>query len=1315
MSTDNTTIIAPNGCPIENLPEDPTRLFSSKGITLDLPRIGWIASGCFTVISTAISLVLIYRHCQYYTKPNQQRYIVRMLLMVPIYAITSWFSFVYVREAVYYDEIRVLYEAFVIASFLILLLQYLGDSLEEQKRVLKRHKKTERWFFPLCCLKYNPSRPHFLQYMKWGILQYVPVNVLSTILTIVLQFNGSYCEGSWSPKFGHVWILMLTTTSVTIATYFLIMFYFTIREDLKDYSPFYKFLAVKLVIFFSFWQSVLVEGLVYFGYITATTYWSTNDISVGIDAVLIDVEMVFFAIMHLKAFSYKPYVPLIPNPDLPQHRQALLANNDQNEDPNPNNTSGNNNGNINNNGQSLASVRSDPNAKSNGKNKDKEPPEMIMDFSQKTPIWKGILDSFNPLDTLRELGYGVQYMYRWLRGIPVDKDSRRLLDLERAFGRQRPDVPYIPPKNEEKEKDKKKKKKKRDVNGLDSGDDGNDDEDDNDDEKDANNKDGDGIEDLDVGRPNQNRDLERGYGPGNDGATDRYYRRFPDQNPGFDYGAQGAASQRRADTSYDMGYGLAGSSYPMDTLRSGGVGGAAGAGRSTAARKPVKRPDITNMSSGAGNTPTAGGRPNANKQQPQTQSKRSVEYLEKEDASRTELATLPDIQPEPVERKAALSGLYADLPLSPIKIPESPGNSSMELPMPMGYYRSPYHTRYGSYEVRIRDWGREREREPLREGRDREPPRFEHRDRQLERAAAAPYVLPTPYIPLSTRPAIATGRSYSGTAAPGSAVSRMGADVDSSRNFVAKGDDSYLRERELDKGKGPAATVDTEIINRSTGGPSRLQNPRVTAMHYNDRALHENHESGDTDFESGAESAVAAAAAITVAGLFYHHREASRSDPEVSRFGLDREIHQEEPQYLEDQHQQQEHLQTQFYEPEPVASESLPPPATTATIDKSQIQQSLQYPDPQEDVDPIVAQYKQLQQRQRLQEQQQQQELQQQREQQRQQRQQQQGDAPRQLLKALPRRRNSLESLDSDSTASGGGIFRAHAAAVGIYNREYGYGPSGPGSARLKGSRYQRAYRYAMPLTQAVPPVQFYRFPEDREMYERKRREQQQLQLQSQQQQQQQPLLYGPSSLRSPPISQQPERLRDRDYDRDRDREREYDPRLYDRPIRQRQEQEYSRPYYDDYTRYTQRPEPSNLDYGRPDARYRSPPPSQMETRARPMYGAGSDMPRRSTRDYAEYRDQVEDGNNSSREVDVLFPASRYAAPFVRDYELQQREGRRRMTANSKSPLGPGSGMRMRNEFEDRTYGEGVLWTRPHLPPLPRSAGAGGPASFDRP
>ncbi|KAG0324999.1 hypothetical protein BGZ99_001154 [Dissophora globulifera] len=1485
MSADNGTVIAPNGCPIESLPEDPTHLFSSKGITLDLPRIGWIASGCFTVLSTAISLVLIYRHCQYYTKPNQQRYIVRMLLMVPIYAITSWFSFVYVREAVYYDTIRVLYEAFVIASFLILLLQYLGDSLEDQKRALKRHKKTERWFFPLCCLKYNPSRPHFLQYMKWGILQYVPLNVFATVLTIVLQIQGAYCESSWNPKFGHVWILIINTTSVTIATYFLIMFYFTIREDLKEYSPFYKFLAVKLVIFFSFWQSVLIEGLVYFGFIKATTYWSTNDISVGINAVLIDVEMVFFALMHLKAFSYKPYVPLVPNPDLPQHQQGLLSNNSAgNNNNNNNNYNGNGDGDLNSNDtspnhgnlnqnepnsnrlqqqqqqpqRSLTGRRkpppgadpnpdSDPTDRTTSKSKDKkggkdtEPPEMIMDLTQKTHIWKGLLDSFNPLDTLRELSYGVMYMYRWARGIPVDKDSRRLLDLERAFGRQRPEVPYVPTKEEEEEekrkKDKKaKKKNKKDLSDLDSG---NDDGDDDDDHKPVRNRaqeedvaiekgganidgndDGDNYDGGGYGRSNRDRDLFVGdYGPRNDRAgTDPYYA------PGFDFSnlpglsqQQPQPQQRRTDTAYDMGYGE--SNYPMGTIRSGGIGGGGGATAETAtvgrsvARKPVSRFAIINNATTAATNPTPaatpgpGGRPGKQQQQ---QRMPSVEYLDKEDAARTERATLPDIQPEPVIRKIALSGLYVDGP-------DSPGDSSLDIPMPMSFQQHhplhqqlrqqqqqqqyqqqwPYQGRYDARNPGARNWGwdgeREQqnvqEREPLWQGQersDREPVRFEHRDRDLERAAAAPptvgtanYVLPTPVPFISTRPD-PTRRDIGGH------VAVEGGDLQTAvdRNYVARGD-TVQRERELGKSN----------VDPNTSGTAVAAAAEATRIEIVDR-----------DLGSVAPAVTAAATATTTTALqkdgshpkdnstshavpdrqFYHHREASRSDPEVSRFGLDYEESYQEEELFHPGKLGQDRFQTHYYESDPILTDQIAALAVATSTDEKELgpRQDLQHPDVQDSIDPIVAQYNQLQNRQRLQEQQrQQEELRLQREQQRQQQkeqqqqQQQQREQPRQQplhvkagstsrpsqhQQATLRRRNSLESLDSDSTVSGRGAFRAHAAAVGLYNRDYGgYGVShGSTSSSSAGgpsreNRYQRAYRYPMPLPQPVPPAQFYRFPQDRDMYERRKREQQQQQRPQQQQgrplqlqqQQHQPLPYGAPLSTLSSAYQQGRDKRDRGYDDE--------SRMYDRPARARQDLAYDRPYFDEedsYSRYTQRPEPSHLAYGRADAWYQSPPPRPMDTRGagaglgarRPVeYGGGGgpdpELARRPMRnDY--YRDDGEDLSRQGPIVEegVLFPASRYAAPFLRDYEMQQREERRRMTGPATaaggggggdvrgagysdrslmapSPLGPGVGRR-RGEFQYDDGGTGVVWTRPHLPPVPRRAVArpGGSASFER-
>ncbi|KAF9544002.1 hypothetical protein EC957_000271 [Mortierella hygrophila] len=1413
MSTEHEPVLSPKGCPIENFPEDPERLFSANGLTLDYPRIGWIAGGCCTFLATAISLVLIYRHYQYYTKPNQQRYIVRMLLMVPIYAITSWFSFVYVREAIYYDTIRVFYEAFVIASFLILLLQYLGESLEDQKRALKRHKKTERWFFPMCCLKYNPSRPHFLQYMKWGILQYVPLNVLGSLLTVVLETQGTYCESSWNPKFGHVWILFINFTSVTLATYFLIMFYFTIRADLKEYEPFYKFLAIKL--------SLVVEGFVYFGYIKASEYWSTGDISIGINALLIDFEMVIFAIIHLKAFSYKPYVPRIPNPDLPppeqQQREALLSSGDGGD--NREGGSGE---------AALASLSVDtmpeaaggrtqqqqtgaggapkrkpaPSAtpiergdkKSKKKKKDQGPPEKIMDFTQKTPIWRGILDSFNPLDTIRELSYGCMYMYKWIRGIPVDKDSRRLLDLQVAFGRVRPEVPYTPTeeelKKERKEKRKKKlkererRRKERKKMGLDTDEEDEDEEGDSSNDDDDDESDNNGDRDLEKGGNRDNndsdekdrrrRDADGSEGTGAGQGPVSRYRQFQGNNNNND-GYQGG-QDRRADAAYDIGEGGGG----------GAGSGTEAYGRSTVARKPVKPVKKT-----AATNPIL----------PYLERDPSIK-LEKADAARTERATLPDIQLDPVERKIALSGLYVDLPLSPVNENIGSPGSSVDIPLPM-QYRHDHRHQYQPYYVQESaargggsEWDYERRQQQRpRDHRleiDQEPTtsRFDHRDRDLERAAAvgvgpAPYVLPIPVQPISPEPhAPAVGSSRGGgrsvppvdiDAPPRGGLTRLAND-----NFVSKGSSPYHFDRDFDDnskdnksnarnnngGKGftrePfSATNDPRIAALSHYGQQQQQGRGRGGVHNSHHHLHHQRgDSADTSVLSTSTTTDSLASAPLGAGRegFYHHREASRSDPELSHYGLDHEHYLERMHYLEEQERQaQYYLQLQQQQqllreerrrsqfpmqpdhPEPSSSSSAPVPGpvddavavaggVTSVTDPDRtsvviqgemnsdqfhliprekktrrggestlLPQPLpapvdsQVPDPgkvpsddsnniaaaaadanavqeQQQVvqeDPIVVEYNLLQHRQMQQGQQRtQQELQYQEQQHRRQRQhhqkhdsrdqqQQQQQQQRATMKPppppsnsrhqqqqqhlLPRRRNSIESLDSDS--SGGG-FRV---------QDYGFRPTaGGGVSRVpKGSRYQQAYRYPMPLPQPVPPAQLYQFPQDKDLYDRQRRER--------------------------------TNTRDRDWDRGRDRDQRY---YYQRPQQPYQQQYSTRPYLDDSSRQPYIPQ-SQPPYSHPsvDTLYRSPPPPVLtpidDRSSRPVRRAQDPSP--TTRDRRD-RDRDRDpryttdkyDDNSSREpyyavespAENLFPASRYAAPFVRDYELQQRErdARQRMT-----------------------------------------------------
>lgn len=73
---------------------------------------------------------------------------------------------------------------------------------------------------------------------------------------MVSQYTDRYCSSSLNPVFAHIWVLVFEGASVTIAMFCLIQFYIQLRLDLAEHKPFLKVLCIKLVIFFSFWQTV---------------------------------------------------------------------------------------------------------------------------------------------------------------------------------------------------------------------------------------------------------------------------------------------------------------------------------------------------------------------------------------------------------------------------------------------------------------------------------------------------------------------------------------------------------------------------------------------------------------------------------------------------------------------------------------------------------------------------------------------------------------------------------------------------------------------------------------------------------------------------------------------------------------------------------------------------------------------------------------------------------------------------------------------------------------------------------------------------
>ena len=259
------------------------------------------------VVSCVMTGLLVYLHLSTYSQPTQQRLIIRILLMVPIYAVDSCLALWNYQHAPLVGLVRDAYEAYVIYNFFHLLMNYLGG---EQKALSAKIGSQVKHMFPLCCLPDFPLTHKTMIFWKLCLLQYLVLKPLIAVITLILSVTGHYDEASWSFGGAYVYFVFVLNFSVTLAFTCLVYFFKEFRTQLEWVSPLGKFAAVKAVVFLSFWQGVIAGLLVHWNVIQGSKegLWTKDEVATGVQDFLICVEMLAMCYVHHLVFPETPYI-----------------------------------------------------------------------------------------------------------------------------------------------------------------------------------------------------------------------------------------------------------------------------------------------------------------------------------------------------------------------------------------------------------------------------------------------------------------------------------------------------------------------------------------------------------------------------------------------------------------------------------------------------------------------------------------------------------------------------------------------------------------------------------------------------------------------------------------------------------------------------------------------------------------------------------------------------------------------------------------------------------------------------------------------
>ncbi|GER38764.1 hypothetical protein STAS_15286 [Striga asiatica] len=308
------------------------------------------SAAIFVMVALLLSMYLIFEHLAAYNQPEEQKFLIGLILMVPVYAVESmivaqdvlqvdrwntlcgldcaWFVSLLNSDAAFNcGIIRDCYEAFALYCFERYLIACLGgedntiEFMEKQTLATSSVPLLDETYaygvvehpFPLnCFLRDWNLGSDFYQAVKIGIVQYMILKMICAFLAMLFEFLGVYGDGKFEWNYAYPYLAVVLNFSQTWALYCLVQFYSVTKHKLAPIKPLAKFLTFKSIVFLTWWQGVAVAFLFSFGALKGSLALALKTriqdyiicIEQSFDVV---IQMGIAAVVHLFVFPAAPY------------------------------------------------------------------------------------------------------------------------------------------------------------------------------------------------------------------------------------------------------------------------------------------------------------------------------------------------------------------------------------------------------------------------------------------------------------------------------------------------------------------------------------------------------------------------------------------------------------------------------------------------------------------------------------------------------------------------------------------------------------------------------------------------------------------------------------------------------------------------------------------------------------------------------------------------------------------------------------------------------------------------------------------------